>query len=90
MTVCDKCGNEVGDLLCGHCREKLKDQKTIDPRDLIPLIYFNRKTGKYHAGCYCFECSWNQFGVCITEEASIKDFMLHEYDNDNCIRRFCG
>ena len=94
MTTCDGCKKEVGNLYCGNCREIIKHRGLPKEAkgDLIPLLYWNKKTKRYVIGCYCRECPCNRDGFCSGELVDIESVKrgLHEFDNDNSFTQFCG
>jgi hypothetical protein len=92
MTRCDRCGNEVGELLCGHCREEAKREGVPAGIKRIPVLFYIPERKTYVAGCRCLECPWNRGGYCSTEWTSIEQFkiLIHEFDGDNCVHQKCG
>lgn len=93
MTLCDKCGEECGNLFCGKCkskvRKKLYKQAPKETDNLLPIIYWDKEIEMYRFGCTVRECPANKEGVCCTPRNSIL-FDVHEFDGDNCIKQFCG
>ena len=85
MTECDKCGKEVGNLFCGHCRAEIHKRHT-----LLPLLFYDKDKKGYRAGCTCIECPANENGVCITIHMHIDEVCFHDYDGDNCVKILCG
>jgi hypothetical protein len=85
MSKCDKCGEEVGNLFCGHCRATI-----LLRHNLVPLLYYDKLSKGYRAGCSCIECPANECGICITIHLHIDTICFHDYDGDNCIRQECG
>lgn len=94
MTKCEKCEKEVGNLYCGKCRAEIEKKglpKEIKVK-LIPLLYWNPKNETYVIGCSVISCPCNRNGFCSGELLDIESVKrsLHEYDNDNCFKQFCG
>jgi len=85
MSKCDKCGEEVGNLFCGHCRATI-----LLRHNLVPLLYYDKLSKGYRAGCSCIECPNNENRVCVAVNMSIDLITFHEYDGDNCVRQVCG
>ena len=95
MTKCNKCGKEVGNLFCGHCRAELEgkwkaEAEKYEKKDLIPLIYWVKKAKMYRVGCMCFGCPANVDGICQLFYDSLDDIDFHEFDGDNIVRTLCG
>lgn len=95
MTECDGCGKEAGNLYCGHCREKLsgkfkKERAKYESRELISLIFWDKKNGTYRIGCQCFGCPANIDGICQIPYQNIEDITFHNFDGDNIVRTLCG
>lgn len=85
--ICSKCGKEVGNLFCGHCRKELQSENNL----LIPVLYYDPQTKLYRPACSVLECPCNDRGVC-SSRISLDTFitLCHEYDGDNCIKQVCG
>jgi len=96
MTKCDGCGNEVGKLYCGHCREiveKKYEKFKPSPKKLVALLLWDVEKKAYRMGCQCILCPCNQNGVCgVVNKETLEMLMLrmHEFDGDNIIRQVCG
>ena len=98
MTKCDGCGNEVGNLFCGHCRAKLELKMKLGEEELeklIPLLYYDPKQKAYRFGCTCLKCPCNAGGVCgAGNHQTLKSLFeldkIHEFDGDNILRQVCG
>jgi hypothetical protein len=94
MTVCDRCGKEVGNLYCGKCRAEIKrkscDSPTLTP-DMIPVLYYDTKTKLYVPSCTVLECPCNDRGHC-SSKITLDTFIAicHDYDGDNCVKQVCG
>jgi len=82
---CDKCGKEVGNLFCGHCRAEIQRRHS-----LVPLLYYDKISKGYRAGCSCIECPNNENRICIAVNMNIDQITFHEYDGDKCIKQVCG
>lgn len=94
MSRCDRCGKEVGNLFCGHCREEIMaEAHERDSRELVPVLYWDRKRKGYVAGCSVLQCPCNAGnGYCsslILTADTLKN-ILHEYDGDNIVFLPCG
>lgn len=61
-----------------------------DNEKYISLLSYNVKNKYYRFNCYCYECPVNNDGLCRTKFFSLPFHNLHEFDNDNIIRNFCG
>ncbi len=99
MTHCDKCGEEVGQLLCGNCREEMEEKYEDVETDLVPLLCYDKETECYRFGCTCRECPSNKpvdeldkfgVGVYMSAHSFIPKPLLHEFDGDNIINQVCG
>jgi hypothetical protein len=91
--ICPGCGKEAGNLYCGHCREIIKEHSiTVNHKELIPVLYFDKSTKLYHPACNVTGCPCNTEGVCMTGDLFIELLKkkLHEYDGDNCVQQGCG
>jgi hypothetical protein len=87
MTKCEGCKQEVGDLLCGKCRAKLKRT-----HELVPILFYDKGKKGYRAGCTVVDCPWNENGVCITLHIDLDSIkrLFHEFDGDNIVQQACG
>lgn len=93
MTKCDMCGKESGKLYCAKCRAKIEGiEPNLDFKDLIPLLYWDKKHKCYRFGCTVRLCPYNRNGVCVIRHLSIESVkqILHEFDGDNICHNFCG
>jgi len=94
MSTCDRCGKEVGNLFCGKCRDEIiAESRAADPRDLIPVLYYDLKRKGYVVGCSVLQCPCNAGnGYCSSLLLSIDTVknILHEYDGDNIAKMNCG
>jgi len=95
MTKCDKCGNEVGNLFCGHCRTILGKKYKMKLPKLIPLLFWDLKSKSYRFGCQCLGCPCNNNGICGSVDNNslnmlFKSDRIHEFDGDNIIKQVCG
>lgn len=93
MTRCDGCGEEVGNLFCGKCRQKVEASlANLSKQKMLPLLYYDTETRLYHAGCTVVKCPCNRDGVCKTGHLflSLMKTLFHEFDGDNCVQQACG
>jgi len=73
--------------------EHRKFREFKDKSGYIPVLSVNPETKIYRFNCYCFECPNNQEGLCRTEFSKLplnNTYILHEFDNDNIVRNYCG
>lgn len=90
---CAMCEEEVGNLYCAKCADKLKrESRAINFSELFPALLYDRKTKLYHAGCTVGGCPCNNNGVCMTGMLfpDLIRGILHDFDGDNCIQQGCG
>lgn len=98
MTRCDGCREEVGNLFCGKCREKIELKVKISDENLeklIPLLFWDPEKKAYRFGCTCLGCPCNAGGICGAEthdslETLFERNAIHEFDGDNIIKQVCG
>lgn len=102
MSFCDKCGQEVGNLYCGKCREEIrqKERPAVPSEELVILMAYDPTNDTYRFGCSVVGCPCNlQNGWCskavighIGDKDNFEQVrrMLHAYDGDNGVKQFCG
>lgn len=93
MTACDRCGKEAGNLFCGKCREEIKgERKQKEPRQMIPVLFYDYKTKMYLPACNVSECPCNVSGMYCSSLITLETFkfICHDYDGDNCVKQVCG
>lgn len=95
MSKCDGCGEEAGNLYCGHCKEYLeekweKERGEYEEASLVALIFWDKENKVYRMGCACFGCPANKDGVCQLHYPSLDKIDFHEFDGDNIVRTLCG
>jgi hypothetical protein len=91
--ICPSCNKEVGPIYCSKCRDaKKKASNSITFDKLIPVLYYDQKTKRYHPGCTVSSCPCNNNGVCVTGDLFINLFKnkMHDYDGDNFVHQGCG
>lgn len=67
-----------------------KFEKFLSNDGYIPLLSYNVKLKHYRFNCYCLDCPINLNGLCQTRFKEIPFFIMHNFDNDNTIKNFCG
>ncbi len=96
MTRCERCGVEF-QAYCAKCREEIrqKEMPAVPSDNLVILLAYDKQTGCYRYGCSVKDCPCNlQNGWCSKATPDLMhekiQFMLHPYDEDNCVKQWCG
>ena len=94
MVICSRCGKEVGNLFCGHCREEVIGKlPAISSENLVPLLFWDKEKQMYVFGCSVKECPCNREGRFCSSwipDLVLAMFIMHEYDGDNICKQNCG